>query len=829
MGVRSRIGVARDSGFLKRFEDTPFRLGAIHASDAVRALLREGLASAKRGAWLAWLCMVLGSIAALAQNASVKISFLALDPAGRPVAHAHLVLRSGSGTQVSVSTASDGACSVSIAALGPYTVHAEAAGFADVTRQLDLSSWDGTVTLRFEHLSAAAQEVVVTANVTDMALDAPDPSEKVMVREELLDANPGRPGAPVSLPGTPIETASGGIKAPQYFVPGVAGDHGEPIAQYIAVGTYLVPNNLSANAHGNGYADPNLYVAAALGSVETDGGAFNVLEGNHALNLAATYAFRPQLGRFVTVTGDARDLDAVAGLAPSDAAKKEWLALEGNYGNGLMRTLEHRQQYKWNALRVFDPGRHEITLLSIGYWGSSHEGNLVPLGFGAQVNDTIDPRQKDQTHTSIVAANDDWRPGKNDGVDFSGFFRTFNLALFSNFGEGLIRQSEFRTVEGGEARETHTFTSWLEAMAGLDYDEDDIHRDNLDHYLSGDPRVYGPFLKVLANNITIRDLTPFMALHGNLGRHFNFYAGLRHDQIEMQNADLMNPENSFDDWRGFENPKGTLAWTPGTGPVRFLPSASLSIGQAFFTEDPRTSVAASAAVGSAAFASPFERSHSEQLVLEKEADKTDVRVTLGRTTTTATLAKIDPDTGLAQDQGPGTLKFLTASARRQLNFGAFQAVFSKADARDVDTGLPTFEAPRTIFDTLVTLDRLPWRLHGRGEYEYVGHKLLDVGNPDHPSPYEAIPVGETRMALVRPFLNGRMEVGADGEIARGYTGQTTETFAPGWQIGDPPPACAPGIDGIANDFDCGTVERSVGVRMVSWVGGSVSWRFGGDK
>ena len=119
-----------------------------------------------------------------------------------------------------------------------------------------------------------------------------------MVREELLDANPGRPGAPVSIPGLPIETASGGIKAPQYFVPGVAGDHGEPIAQYIAVGGYLVPNNLSANAHGNGYADPNIYVSGALGSVTTDGGAFNVLEGNHSLNLAATYGLRPQLDRF---------------------------------------------------------------------------------------------------------------------------------------------------------------------------------------------------------------------------------------------------------------------------------------------------------------------------------------------------------------------------------------------------------------------------------------------------------------------------------------------------------------------------------------------------
>jgi hypothetical protein len=208
-------------------------------------------------------------------------------------------------------------------------------------------------------------------------------------------------------------------------------------------------------------------------------------------------------------------------------------------------------------------------------------------------------------------------------------------------------------------------------------------------------------------------------------------------------------------------------------------------------------------------------------------------VTVGRTTTTATLAKIDPDNGLAEDEGPGTLKFLTASLRHQFSFGTVQAVFSKADARlDGMDGIPpsvTPEAPRTIFDALTALDRLPLGFHGRGEYEYVGHKFLDVGNPEHPAQYEAIPVGETRLAIVRPFLNNHLELGANGMIARGYTGQTTETFAPGWQIGDPPPACAPGVDGIANDFDCGTVERSVGIRMVSWVGGSISWRFGPEK
>lgn len=785
--------------------------------------------------------VLLGSGIAAAQTGAACIFGTVLDPADRPVAGAHIELDSASGARLTGTTGNDGEFTIALPAWGVYRVRVDATGFAAVTRELNLNAATTNLTLHLQEVARASQDVIVTADVSKIDIASPDPSQKVMVREELLDANPGRPGAPISIPGLPIETASGGIKAPQYFAPGVAGDHGEPIAQYVAVGGYLVPNNLSANAHGNGYADPNIYVSGALGSVETDGGAFNVLEGNHALNLAAAYNPRPRLTRFLTLTGDYRDIDLTAGLAPSNPVKKEWLALEANYGNGLMRTLEHRQQYKWNALRVFDPGAHEITLFSVGYYGQSHEGNLVPIGFGVQVNDTIDPRQQDQTHTSILAANDQWRAGRNDEIAFSGFFRTYNLALFSDFGEGLIRQSEFRTVEGAEVRETRTFPPWFGAMAGLLYNEDDIHNDNLDHYLSDNPLFSGPFVKVLANNVTIREVAPYMALRGDLGKHLRFYAGLRNDQVEMINTDKMRPAYSFDEWKGFENPKATVTWSPGSSgagwaPMHWLPSASFSIGQAFFTEDPRINVAPSATgTGAAALANPFERSHAEQLVLEKEFFGTDVRVTMGRTTMTATSGKIDPDNGTAFDLGPSTLKFLTASARHQFSFGTLQAVFSKADARlETFDGIPgtvTPEAPRTIFDALTTLDRLPLGLHARAEYEYVGHKFLDVGNPQHPDQYEAIPVGETRLAVVRPFWNGRLELGADGMVSRGYTGQTTETFNPDWSVATSStnlPYCAPGSgpSGLPNDFDCGTVELGVGIRMVSWVGGSISWRFG---
>ncbi|WP_263358954.1 TonB-dependent receptor [Acidicapsa ligni] len=776
---------------------------------------------------------------AVAQSGATRISGSVLDPAGMSVVGAHVEVDSVSGARSTATSGRDGGFSIDLPAAGKYTVRVEAEGFAPVMYKMQLNVDTPNLTLRLQKISIAKEEIGINADVSQIDIASPDPSQKIMVREELLDANPGRPGAPISIPGLPIETAAGGIKAPQYFAPGVAGDHGEPIAQYIRVGGYLVPNNLSANAHGNGYADPNIYVSGALGGVSIDDGAYNVLEGNHSLNLAATYLLRPQLKRFVTLTGDYRDIDLTVGLAPSDPAKKAWLALEGNYGNGLMLTLEHRKQFKGNALRVFDREKHEITVFGDAYYGVSHEGNLAPVGFGMQVKDTVDRRQMDQTHTFILAANDQWKATAKDEVAFSGYLRTYNLTLFSNFGEGLIRQSEFRNAQGAEVRETHTFASWLEMMGGVLYNEDDIRNDNLDHYLADQPYVYGTFLKVLANDVTIREFAPYVALHGDLGKHLHFYAGLRNDQVQLINTDKMRAAYSFNEWSRFESPKVTATWSPGTGPTRWLPSASISLGQAFFTEDPRTNVAPSASgTGAAVFANPLERSHSLQVVLEKEFSGTDVRVTVSRTTTTATLAKIDPDNGSADDLGPSTIKFLTVNVRHQFSFGSLQGIVSKADARlatfngVADTVTP--EAPRTIFDVLTTLDKLPLGLHGRGEYEYVGHKFLDVGNAAHPGQYEAIPVGETRLALVRSFLDGRLELGVDGLVARGYTGQTTETFDPNWSVATSStnlPYCAAGSgpSGLAKDFDCGTVERAVGIRMVSYIGGSISWRFGSTR
>ncbi len=327
------------------------------------------------------LTMALCTLAALNATAET-LSGQLTDPQGRPVAGAKVRLVMGRDIVARETVSdSDGKFIFAKVPSGSYQLSATAPGFAEVNRTVAVAEGaPPTLEIQFPTLLSRSETVTVTADVKNLDIEYPDPATKVYVRDEVLDANPGRPGAPISIPGYPIETASGGVKAPQYFAPGVAGDHGEPIATFFQVGSYLVPNNLSANAHGNGYSDPNAMVPRIIESVQVDGGAFNVREGNHSVNLAETYGFRERVEPYVTVTGDYRDIDVTAGWSPDNPAVKEFFAIEAAYGNGFLDRLEHRQQYKFNAFRSFHPGSHQVTLLGFGYYGSSYIPGLVPIG-----------------------------------------------------------------------------------------------------------------------------------------------------------------------------------------------------------------------------------------------------------------------------------------------------------------------------------------------------------------------------------------------------------------------------------------------------------------
>lgn len=754
------------------------------------------------------LCLLLAPSILLAQE--IHLHGRVVDPQGNALPEAEVQLVSNDHILTQATTGRDGQFEVRAGSPGEFVIKITSGGFRPVSRPLTVRPMgNAPIEISMSQLSTRTENITVSADVNELDVLSPDPAERVYVHQVLLDANPGRPGAPVSIPGYPIETASSGIKAPQDFAPGVAGDHGEPIAQYIAVGSYLVPNNLSANAHGNGYADPNIFIPEVLESVQIDGGAFNVRKGNHSVNLAATYGLRTYLAPFITVTGDYRDLDVVAGISPTG---ESWMAFEGSYGNGFLQRLEHRQQYKFNGERLFRLGEHRLTLFGIGYYGTSYVPGLVPIfAFNANdsdfanYGDTIDPRQKDQTHTALIALNDNWTLSSSQQLQFSGFFRTYNLSLYSDFGQGLIRQSEFRTEAGGSVNYVKKFAEYLSLLGGFDYSREAPRRDDLDQYGFFDPYnpgYYGPFTPVSANNVTIGSFSPYLAAQGDLARYFRYYLGWRRDEINFDNDDLLHAENSFQKWVGVNSPKATVSFLPKES--WYAPLISLSFGRAFFTEDPR--IGLGTGTGSTtpqAPGTPVATSRSYQIVASKQIHKTDVRLTLGHVTSSAQFAKIDADTGLQIDEGPSRLRFMIVAIRHNFGVGTLQASFAKADARDLDTGDPTPEAPRTIFDLLGTIQKLPFRLQAKGEFEYVGTKPLGTGcAPDLNAECTGTPVKEFRGALVRPFWNGRFDAGVNFLIASGYSGQTTENFYPS------------------------DIQEVVGVRIPSYASLALTYRFG---
>jgi hypothetical protein len=192
------------------------------------------------------------------------------------------------------------------------------------------------------------------------------------------------------------------------------------------------------------------------------------------------------------------------------------------------------------------------------------------------------------------------------------------------------------------------------------------------------------------------------------------------------------------------------------------------------------------------------RAHAYQMVVSKTLWQTDLRLTLAHVTQEASLAKIDPDTGLQFNEGPSRNKYVTISARHYFRRGLLQASVSKADARDLSDGLPVPEAPRTIVDILGTLDHLPFKLQARAEFEEVGRKPLGDG-------FVSVPVREFRGALVRQFFSGRLDAGLHFQIASGYSGQTTEVLA---------------LPGEAD-----ATERVVGVFIPSYATVSLSYHF----
>ena len=99
---------------------------------------------------------------------------------------------------------------------------------------------------------------------------------------------------------------------------------------------------------------------------------------------------------------------------------------------------------------------------------------------------------------------------------------------------------------------------------------------------------------------------------------------------------------------------------------------------------------------------------------------------------------------------------------------------------------------------LGTVDKLPFHLVARGEYEHVGIKPLGGG-------FQSVPVREFRGAVLRAFPAKGIEVGINFLLASGFGGQTVETLA---------------LPGEPDAYD-----RVTGFPIRSYVTASLTYRF----
>ena len=156
----------------------------------------------------------------LAARPAGRISGRVTDPQGATVSRAEITVSDQSNSTVCKTTPdAQGYFFWSTVGTGKFSVTATSPAFDQVALTVRVEA-GAQVEADLQFRQLASQKQAITVVGTAPPLLAPDPSERVVVHDEVLDANPGRPGAPISIPGLPTETASGGIKAPPILRPG---------------------------------------------------------------------------------------------------------------------------------------------------------------------------------------------------------------------------------------------------------------------------------------------------------------------------------------------------------------------------------------------------------------------------------------------------------------------------------------------------------------------------------------------------------------------------------------------------------------------------------
>lgn len=126
---------------------------------------------------------------------------------------------------------------------GAYQITAEAPNFSPVTRDIPVSSRLTVENIHFRSVSSV-QKISVVEPTSDAL--TPDPSERTFLHSNCSKRILAGQEPQSQFPACRSKRHPAESKLHSYFAPGVAGDHGEPITQYLQIGNLFFPNNLPA-------------------------------------------------------------------------------------------------------------------------------------------------------------------------------------------------------------------------------------------------------------------------------------------------------------------------------------------------------------------------------------------------------------------------------------------------------------------------------------------------------------------------------------------------------------------------------------------------------
>src|ERR1035438_5015768 len=135
---------------------------------------------------LSWLP---GNFPLPAENGNVSGQLT--DPQGKPVANGRVRLRADEDpASRETITGPDGEFGFAPVRGGTWKLTASASGLVDISRTVNLADQQELrVNLQFGLVAPHSDAITVTADVKEATIEQPDPAQRVLVREEILDAN----------------------------------------------------------------------------------------------------------------------------------------------------------------------------------------------------------------------------------------------------------------------------------------------------------------------------------------------------------------------------------------------------------------------------------------------------------------------------------------------------------------------------------------------------------------------------------------------------------------------------------------------------------------